>query len=888
MLVAWLANTAGWTSSVSRYPVHRRLISLNKRNTGRVDPEFNLRHDWNSLLDHPDVEPMTARTKDRWPKADVLVKYLQDFAKVQQLAGRIRFNTNVTNIARASVDDGATIGGAPAPDGGFKLTMSSTAEFNGTLPSSTFICGVIIIASGVDVSNIPADIDGIELADGYEDLPSTGESFEGLSVAVLGHGNSGFGTADAISPFANYVHLFGGRSNPDASTPDGHDFVSWESRYVGDLRTQNAGTLDAYLLKSLDGFGLGAMNGIKMVECGPNRTKICFFLKGPKANWQPDPTSPVDKGMEVDTVRLGAFSPKDDAWGRAFVEKIGHARVNVEQDRAQSRHAKSSDINIQLSGAVQHDGTPGLVGGDIEDPGVEQVTVVASAVEMEALVDPLMSFASRTGDPYPMVFDKVIRCLGWKHGRSMYDSSATPWMQANGKYPILTEAYESAAVRGMYFAGQLGHGKDFKRSAGGFIHGFRYTARALFRILESRHHSDSMAWPAREHFLDVATWDGKLGLGNVGCNAGDQIFEAPGGCNNPPIIHTSFERLLNKLFTRIDTASGPYQMVAVLGDGVVFRCSANASTTNRNGVTINAEYVEEMPFDFFNKRFAGLPRLFWHFGYRQQRRSLHGSRSVGTFFQVQLWYFPGDCGCKETTAYTVADAAGGPDDDSSGPFKPTCSSGRDRPDQQPLRKELVQIHENKHTRWGQPSRRRRIGLWLHNKLKEMRPEAFHPSATTDIHWLNPGLRQEATHAEDKRQMAAAAATTTSGLEVEDSGRVFSPSAESNADIRLGLAPISINWGANSDRASKWEGGHVDINFSNQGSVPAQLWQRTDPSGSGQFIPVGNEIKPGSGFRVLSHEFEGWEARSSDGVVLGKWWIDRADGLVQDILIRART
>lgn len=33
------------------YPVHRQLISLNKRYTGRNSKEFNLRHDWNSLLD---------------------------------------------------------------------------------------------------------------------------------------------------------------------------------------------------------------------------------------------------------------------------------------------------------------------------------------------------------------------------------------------------------------------------------------------------------------------------------------------------------------------------------------------------------------------------------------------------------------------------------------------------------------------------------------------------------------------------------------------------------------------------------------------------------------------------------------------------------------------
>jgi hypothetical protein len=39
------------SSFFARFPVHRQLISLNKRFTGRDNPEFNMRHDWNSLLD---------------------------------------------------------------------------------------------------------------------------------------------------------------------------------------------------------------------------------------------------------------------------------------------------------------------------------------------------------------------------------------------------------------------------------------------------------------------------------------------------------------------------------------------------------------------------------------------------------------------------------------------------------------------------------------------------------------------------------------------------------------------------------------------------------------------------------------------------------------------
>ena len=55
-------------SFFDRYPVHRQLISLNKRFTGRKDHEFNLRHDWNSLLENDDVLGVPNRTSDRFPK----------------------------------------------------------------------------------------------------------------------------------------------------------------------------------------------------------------------------------------------------------------------------------------------------------------------------------------------------------------------------------------------------------------------------------------------------------------------------------------------------------------------------------------------------------------------------------------------------------------------------------------------------------------------------------------------------------------------------------------------------------------------------------------------------------------------------------------------------
>ena len=43
-------NFACEGSFFARYPRHDKLISINKRFTGKTNKQFNMRHDWNSLL----------------------------------------------------------------------------------------------------------------------------------------------------------------------------------------------------------------------------------------------------------------------------------------------------------------------------------------------------------------------------------------------------------------------------------------------------------------------------------------------------------------------------------------------------------------------------------------------------------------------------------------------------------------------------------------------------------------------------------------------------------------------------------------------------------------------------------------------------------------------
>jgi thioredoxin reductase len=92
-------------------------------------------------------------------------------------------------------------------------------------------------------------------------------------------------------------------------------------------------------------------------------------------------------------------------------------------------------------------------------------------------------------------YDRILCCTGFRFDASVFAEGARPRLVINDRFPEQTAAHESANVPGLYFAGTLMQQRDFKKATTGFIHGFRYTVRALHRILEQRHHAGP--WPSR-------------------------------------------------------------------------------------------------------------------------------------------------------------------------------------------------------------------------------------------------------------------------------------------------------------------------------------------------------------------------------------------------------
>ncbi|MEU4654112.1 NAD(P)-binding domain-containing protein [Streptomyces sp. NPDC023723] len=124
-------------------------------------------------------------------------------------------------------------------------------------------------------------------------------------------------------------------------------------------------------------------------------------------------------------------------------------------------------------------------------------------------------------------YDRVIVATGFRLDTSVFDESCVPDLTVNGRFPALSAVGESVNVPGLYFAGTLMQGRDFKKATTGFIHGFRYTVRALHRALRRRY--DGEPWPA-------------TGLG------------------------TDPERAVEEIITRVNRSSALWQQFGVLGD----------------------------------------------------------------------------------------------------------------------------------------------------------------------------------------------------------------------------------------------------------------------------------------------------------------------------------
>ena len=342
-------------SFFSKYPHTGKLISINKKYTGRDDPEFNLRHDWNSLLCDDPTFRFTSYSDDYYPDHKDLVRYLNDFAEKYKL--NIKYNTAVESINKEFICSGKVI--------------TNDVKYIINTSDNIYSCNRLVIATGLSKPVLPNINENIckkikhyaEYEKGYFKDPDNLEKYKNKIVGIIGSGNSAYELANQLMPYCSHIVIFSRNNKP----------FSIVTNYTGDLRALYLPFKESFLLKSLSGEVL-----------------------------------------------------------------IPPMQLSISQDSEDSKYfLKNKCLNKDCN--IIHDIIPELNG-----------------------------------------YDEFIYCTGWKFDSSIFNFSV--FSSPSSKYPKLNFTYESIDNKKLYFIGSLMHEYDYKKSSGGFIHGFRYLIEFFYMV----------------------------------------------------------------------------------------------------------------------------------------------------------------------------------------------------------------------------------------------------------------------------------------------------------------------------------------------------------------------------------------------------------------------
>jgi thioredoxin reductase len=228
-------NTSG--SFFKKYPIHRNLISINKKHNYFTEETFNLRHDWNSLLSDDPQLKFTNYSDELFPNADVLYGYLNDFATKHHL--KIQYNTTIKHIIKEQDL--------------FKICFEN---------DELLYANIVLIGTGITQQNIPQGIEGIENTISYSKAPTDKKAYINKRVAIIGGGNSAFETANNIADVAAHVHIL--LRSPLK--------MAHETHFVGHLRAKYTNLFDMYQLKSLHAILKPNLKKITLLDNGCLRT----------------------------------------------------------------------------------------------------------------------------------------------------------------------------------------------------------------------------------------------------------------------------------------------------------------------------------------------------------------------------------------------------------------------------------------------------------------------------------------------------------------------------------------------------------------------------------------------------------------------------------------
>ncbi len=191
-----------------------------------------------------------------------------------------------------------------------------------------------------------------------------------------------------------------------------------------------------------------------------------------------------------------------------------------------------------------------------------------------------LTYNNNSGEQEELTYDRIILCTGFRFDNSIFCDDIKPKLTIGNRFPDQTTEYESVNVSDLYFAGTLTHMRDYKKQASAFIHGFRYNAECLSKILSNKYHNVPLPYTTVKNERDA---------------------------------------LCDQILSRINSSSSLWQQYGYLGDVAVVK--------NKKEI----HYYDTFPVDYIHEKLLGKEKEYYvitlEFGKKSEDDGEHGSKS---------------------------------------------------------------------------------------------------------------------------------------------------------------------------------------------------------------------------------------------------------------------
>uniref|UniRef100_A0A6C0I287 FAD/NAD(P)-binding domain-containing protein n=1 Tax=viral metagenome TaxID=1070528 RepID=A0A6C0I287_9ZZZZ len=401
------------------FPHSGKLISINKRHTGSKNKDFNLRHDWNSLLNDKNLN-FNKFSDEYYPSSGNMVEYLNSYYENNNL--NIEFNSTVVKVEKIN-ENGEQL------KLNYRITISNNTTENNTAGEGAggLACaagegaGGLACAAGEGEGGLAcAAGEGAELNE-IESVERVPLSVRGLACAAKLYECDRLFIAIGMS-----AHVIPENYSALHASGDIKHYGQYPKKYFID-------NLSNYTNKRVLLVG-GGNSSYELANMLNNTACSILIMSKTKKKWAMASHYSGDIRSVylpyIDTFLLKSLNALDELqlqWRPICVEK--------------------TENNKYITIVKTH-----------EDKGIMNYPVDENNI-----------------------FDEVILCTGWKFNKSIFTFPIE--MMRSDKYPALGLNYGSINNKNLFFIGAAMHGFDYGKSSGGFIHGFRYLIKSCIHQL---------------------------------------------------------------------------------------------------------------------------------------------------------------------------------------------------------------------------------------------------------------------------------------------------------------------------------------------------------------------------------------------------------------------